>query len=333
MAGNLTVERVEDTALWDGFVLNSPQGTVFSTSAWLNAASSAQGGEPLIVGVWKNGRIVAGVSCVRVTRGPFKKATSPVMTPYGGIIYRPDPGKRCSESESFNMTCAEHLIKYFSERYNYVFLVHSPGFKDIRPLIWEGWNEMMRYTYIMDITDTGRLWDLLERRVRTVIRNAESSLKLGGPIDTGHFAELYTRIYRDRGLLPPVRPSLVRMLLDDILRTDLAEMRTVCDSKGRIISAMVLVNEARCVYSWLSASIPGENATGAFSLLFWDAVKRHSGVHEKLDMVGANIPSIAFFKKGFGGMLTPYYVTEYYSSIISRMAFKAYSRIKRYMKW
>lgn len=135
----LTVKRIEDVSLWDKFVATSPQGTIFSTSRWLNAASSVQGGESLIVGVWKNDQLVAGVSCIHITQGPFKKATSPVMTPYGGILCRPDAGKRPSEAESFNMCCAEQLIRYLSTRYHHVFLVHAPELKDIRPFIWAAW--------------------------------------------------------------------------------------------------------------------------------------------------------------------------------------------------
>lgn len=339
LAKELKVERVEDISLWDSFVSSSPQGTVFSTSRWLNAASVAQGGEPIIVGVWKDGKLAAGVSYVSIARGPFKKATTPVMTPYGGIIYRSAPGKRSSEAGSFNMTCAGHIIEYLSERYNHVFLVHAPGFQDLRPFTWAGWTDKVQYTYVMDITDTEKLWGLLERRVRTVIRNAESSLTLGGPIDTAQFAGLYERIYSDRRQPLPYSSEIVAAFVDEIIQSDMAEMRTVRDGDGNVISAMILVypessseSDEGCVYSWISGSIPGENTAGAFSLLFWDAVKRHSGTHERLDMVGANISSIAFFKKGFAGTLTPYYVTEYYSSIISRLSFNAFTRAKRYFK-
>ncbi|HUT64214.1 MAG TPA: hypothetical protein VMZ04_09690 [Anaerolineae bacterium] len=329
----MTVEKIEDTSLWDKFVEASPQGTVFSTSQWLNAVSSVQGGEPLMVGVWKNDQLIAGVSCIHIAHGPFKKATSPVMTPYGGIIYRPDPGKRHSEAESFNMSCAQQLIKYLNTRYHQVFLVHTPEFKDIRPFTWAGWSEKVHYTYIMDITDTKRLWDLLECNVRTVIRNAESTLELGGPIDTEHFMELYKRIYHDRGWSPPVRPTMVNAMLNKVINSNMAEMRTVYNKHGNVILAGVLVYDARSVYAWISGSIPGENTSGAFSLHFWDAVKRHTGIHEKFDMVGANIPSISFFKKRFAGVLTPYYVTERYSSPISQVIMRTYSSMKRFKRW
>ena len=332
MVKRITVEKVEDTSLWDSFVSSSPQGTVFSTSLWLNAASKAQGGEPRIMGVWENEKLVAGVSFIHIARGPFKKATSPVLTPYGGFIYRPDPGKRASEAEGVNISYAEYLTNYLHTHYNNVFLVHSPGLHDIRPFTWAGWTDNVRYTYIVDITDTEKIWDMLERRVRTVIRNAESSLEISGPVDVELFTGLYEHIYHDRRLPLPVGSKVFKAMVDNILRTDIAEMQTVRDGGGNVISSMITVSDSSCVYAWVSGSIPEKNASGAFSLLFWDAVKRHSSVHKRLDMVGANIRPIAFFKKGFGGILTPYYVTEHYSSQISRTAMKAFSWIRRFKR-
>jgi len=325
----LAVRRVEDASLWDDFVASSPQGTVFSTSAWLRAAGGAQGGVPRMVGVYRGGELVAGAGFVHVARGFLAKATTPAVTPYGGFLYRPRRGKRGSEAESFNMNCAELLIDYLQKNYGNVFLVHAPGFRDVRPFTWSGWRESVRYTYIVDISDIDMVWDMLERRVRTVIRNAESSLELGDAIDPTGFTKLYEHIYRDRGWPFPYSPGAVESLVDEIMGTGRAEMRTVRDADGTVISSMVLVWDEKCVYSWISGSIPDRNASGAFSLLFWDAVKRHSGRRARLDMVGANIPSIAFFKKGFGGTLTPYYVTDYYSSGISRLLFTSYSFVKR----
>ena len=64
MKEKLVIKRVDNQSLWDDFVAASPQGTVFSTTEWLNAASSAQGGEPHIMGVWKEDQLIAGISFV-----------------------------------------------------------------------------------------------------------------------------------------------------------------------------------------------------------------------------------------------------------------------------
>ncbi len=325
----MTVRKIENESEWDAFVADSPQGTIFSTSLWVKTVAAAQGALPSILGVFEDDRLVAGLTYAEITRGLFTKITTPVLTPYGGVIYRPGSGKRNSESESFNLACADMLLSCVGDMYSYAFLVHSPEFVDIRPFTWTGWTEAVRYTYLLDLTDPGRIWDLMERRVRTVLRKAESTLELGGAIDPEHFGELYERIYLDRGKKPPIRSATVREILGRLLEAGAADMRTVRDRSGEVISALVLVSDARTVYAWISGSLPGRNSTGAFSLLFWDAVQRYSGTCARLDMIGANIPSIAFFKKGFGGQLRPYYVTERYGSLFSRVLFGMYGGLRK----
>ena len=118
-------------------------------------------------------------------------------------------------------------------------------------------------------------------------------------------------------------------MLDELLKTKLVEIITVLDKNNHIISAIAFVKDKKYVFAWISGSLPEKNSSGAFSLLFWDAVRRYGKTHEKLDMVGANIPSIAFFKKGFGGDLTPYYFTEHYRSRTIKMIFTTYASLKR----
>ncbi len=332
LAKTLTVKKIEDDSQWDEFVSESPQGTIFSKSFWVRTAADAQGGRPCFHGVFQEKRLVAGLSFVEISRGPLRKITTPVLTPHGGMLYRPGTGKRESEKESFNMACAEKIISCIATVYSYSFLVHSPGLTDIRPFIWAGWNESVRYTYMLELSDADRIWDLMERRVRTVLRNAESTLQLGGAIDIEHFGRLYERIYVDRRKKPPTDSKIVKLFLKNVLDSGIAEMRTVSDSDGDVLSAMVLVSDERTVYAWISGSVPEKNSTGAFTLLFWDAVKRYSGTCTELDMVGANIPPIAFFKKGFGGTLKPYYVTERYSSLFSRIVFSVYGKLRKVVR-
>jgi len=325
----MTVRRVENEAEWDAFVADSPQGTFFSTSLWVETVAAAQDAYPCILGVFEDDKLVAGLTCVEMKRGPFTKISTPLLTPYGGLIYRPVTGKRRSEAESFNHACADILLSSIAGLYSYAFLVHSPDFADIRPFTWAGWTEAVRYTYLLDLDNPGRIWDLMERRVRTVLRKAEATLELGGAIDPEQFGALYERIYLDRGRKPPISGTLVKTVLGSLMDAGAADMRTVRDSSGTVISSMVLVSDEHSVYAWISGSLPDRNPTGAFSLLFWDAVRRYSGACERLDMVGANIPSISFFKKGFGGQLRPYYVTERYGSLFSRVVFGLYGGLRK----
>ncbi|MBN1291477.1 MAG: GNAT family N-acetyltransferase [Candidatus Latescibacteria bacterium] len=325
----MKIQRIDDEALWDSFVSSSPQGSVFSKTRWIKAAAAAQGGLPRFIGVIEDNKLAAGVTGIELSKGGFRKITTPVLTPYGGVIYRAWAGKRKSEEESYNMDCSGKLIEYIGSRYQYSFLIHSPGITDIRPFTWAGWQEKVRYTYVMDLTDIEKIWDQMERRVRTVLRKAESDLELHGAIEITDFGELYEHIYKDRGKRLPIEKKTVTAMVSDILNSGLGEMRTVLNKAGDVVSSMVVVSDETNAYAWISGSIPESNSSGAFSLLFWDVIRRYSENCTYLDMVGANIPSVAFFKKGFGAKLKPYYVTERYSSHFSKAVFRIFGQCKK----
>jgi len=328
----MEVKRIEDAALWDEFVSASPEGTLFSTSGWVCMAARAQGGVPVMLGVFDDGRLVAGAAYVEVSRGPLRKASSPVLTPYCGFLFRPFHGKRRSEEESFRHAGAAPLVGYLSGRYGHVYLVHTPGVLDMRPFIWNGYTATVRYTYILDITDPDRLWDLMEHRVRTVIRNAGGSLTVETPFTTEVFGGLYEHVYLDRGNEPPVRRGTVVRMVKDVLDAGAGELRVVKDADGAPLCAGVFVRDARMVYAWVSGAIPSKNSSGAMTLLFWDTVCRYRGSHAALDMAGANLPSVAFFKKGFGGSLVHYFVTERYASFLTRTVFSLLPRVYHRMR-
>ena len=67
--------------------------------------------------------------------------------------------------------------------------------------------------------------------------------------------------------------------------------------------------------------------TGATSLLYWQYLCKIE--HKYFDFVGANIPAVAFFKRGFGGDLTPYYVSEGYKSKWIKRALSARRALRR----
>jgi hypothetical protein len=329
VAGKLETAGIEDKELWDAFVTASPQGSVFSTSAWLESAAGAQGGVPIYLGVFENGRLSAGTAFIGMKRGPVRKATAPVLAPYCGFLYAPFSGTKPSEEESRNSACAATIIDYLIPRYGHIFLVQDPRITDVREFLWRGFSCPVRYTYLLDITAPDRLWERMERRVRTVIRNAETSLALDGALDIGEFGGLYERTYRDRGNPPPIPRELVERLVERLIRGGAAEMRSVRDERGEPVAAMVFTFDRRSVYALVSGTIPSKNPSGASSLLFWDAVQRHAGLREKLDLVGANFRTIAFFKKGFGGALAPYFATERYASPAIRAALTLYTRLRK----
>jgi hypothetical protein len=323
------VKKIEDPETWDRFVEESPQGTVFSTLGWMRIAAEAQGGEPVALGVFEGEKLLGGAAFLEIKKGPFRKATTPALTPYGGILHRPFRGKRSSEEESLRHSCAGPLVDHLNRRYDFVYLVHPPSVSDVRPFSWNGFDSRVRYTYHLDIASPDAVWDGFEHRMKTVIRNAEGELTVESSPWTGGFAELYEHVYRDRGGEPPVARGVVERMAPAAIDSCGGDLRIVRDPDGTAVCAGLFVRDGHAVYAWVSGALPSRNSSGAMSCLVWDTVRRYSGSVPVFDMVGANIPGVAFYKRGFGGTLVPYYATGRYGSPFARAVFSLYSHIRK----
>ena len=159
MAEIFEIGEVEDQKVWDGLVARSSEGTVFSTSGWLACAQVAAGGKARRLGCFKNGRLVGGCGFVEVSKGGLKKATTPLLTPYGGMLTVPPNSARPARMESDRNRIIAELISYLSADFHYIQLFHGTHLGDIRAFLWDGWTCRVLYTYLIDLSDLDQLWN------------------------------------------------------------------------------------------------------------------------------------------------------------------------------
>ena len=316
------VERIEDPEVWDGLVRAAPGATVFSTSSWLRCARDVFGGEGVFYGCYRKGNLVAGCSGLALRRAGLAKLTTPPLTPYGGVVHAPIAAKRPAkiEAEQSGATCA--LMDRLTSDFHYVQLSHAPILRDVREFLWRDWRVSIRYSYRMDLTDLDRLWDRFENRTNTVIRKAERSgcaVRLCEDLDL--FALQYDRIYREQGTVSLVSGLQVAAFCRAVRDVGLSRMYVAESPAGEPACLVVFVLGFDTVYAWVSGAEPRLNATGATSLLYWRVLQEMAEQYCRFDFVGANLPPVAKFKRGFGGDLIPYFTTERYSSSFARGAF------------
>jgi hypothetical protein len=324
----IKIRKIIDDSFWDEFVSSSVHGTVFSTSAWLRVSAAAHGGEHKMLGVWAGDNIVAGVSFIEIIRGSLKKASNHILSPYCGFIYKSGEDKLMADTDSIQLFCAEKLIRYLQEKYNYTSLVHAPAFKDIRPFTWQDWDADIRYTYLINLRDIEGHWNTLKSKTRQKINKATKLLDIGSSITDEKIGEITEMNFRERGETPSVPTKTLVRIVKDLRKRGLVDIITAHDKNGELASFQVLTRDENTVYLWVNGTIPEKKYLGGDSLMVWEVMKRYSGTHDTLDMVGANIPSVAYFKKSFCGTLTPYYVTERYSSTAAKTAFTTFTKVK-----
>ena len=188
----------------------------------------------------------------------------------------------------------------------------------------------MLYTYLIDLRDLDKLWNVLfEKRTNNAIRKAEKS---GFTVDKAHDAavlsDLYKAIYTKQNRRPPVAPDILSAFYRAASETGMAQMYMAADRAGNPASVCVIVLEGTKAYAWVSGADPDADKLGATSLLYWRMFEDLATSHSRFDFVGANMPSIAKFKRGFGGVLDVYYMTEKPPSRLSAAAMKGYGLVR-----
>ena len=331
MADVYETHEVEDQEAWDGLVRRSSEGTVFSTSPWLRCAQAGSGGRIRRIGCFKNGRLVGGCGFIEVSRAGLKKGITPVLTPYGGVLTVPPESERPAHIESERNRIVRELVRELVADCHYVQLFHSTRLSDVRQFLWTGWTSRVLYTYLIDLRDLDQLWNsYFEKRTNNAVRKAEKSgFSVHRADDVAVLVDLYRGLYARKARNPPVPYPIVGAFYQAAQDAGLAQMYEATDRSGTPVSACVVVPDSDTVYAWISGADPDSDRLGATSLLYWRILQDVSTSHNWFDFVGANMPSIARFKRGFGGVLHTYYATEKHRSPLSAAAMKAYGLIAR----
>lgn len=313
MADSYEIHLVDEDAPWDNLVRQAIGGSVFSTSAWLRCAADATKSEIQRLGCYRNGRLIAGLSGLAHKRSGLYRLATPELTPHTGLLLSPVEGKGPAKAEAEQHRISETLIDYLEKQYDHVFLVHTPAISDTRPFTWHGWDARVRYTYHFDLGDTDRLWERVERRTRTVIRKAEKlGYSLQATDDTALFRRQYEAIYAQQPGGAPIAAATAERFVAAVLAAGIGRAYKIASPTDQVAAIVVFVDGFDTTYAWAAGADPTLNNTGATSLLYWQYFTTSTSKH--FDFVGANIPAIAFFKRGFGGDLVPYYLVEGYKN-------------------
>jgi len=273
----MSVREITDYVQWNKFIEESPQGTIFSTTKWMNLWD-----EPFkIYGYFKNDSLLGGI-IGRAYETDFTSGFE--LTPFQGILVIPMPDAKYTSVMAMHNEVANKLINALEERYLFISISNHCTFPDIRPFLWKGYEPSVRYTYVVDLADMG---DRLEKDTRYLIKHSDRVLV---EPDLAVFDKLYENTFERRGLIRPVSTEFIKRLY-----SELDSSLYMADNAG-----VLMIRDKKRSYYILGAS----TGDGSSSVL-WQALSSESS--SECDLVGCNDKNIGLFKRGFGGILTPYY--------------------------
>ena len=320
MPSSLTLEKVDDSRLWDAFVQRSPQGTCFSLSCVLSSINTRHA-EYFCC---KGSEVRAGVCVIETEGGESTKLHDFII--YNGVVFAP-PAHRQNmaqiHSERFQFT--DFIVNELSERYQEVHMRLAPSIHDIRPFLWYNYGATwpryavdVRYTSYVSIEDfqyarqleSISLFNQCSSARRQEIRYA---IRQGVVTREEFDAETFVRFYKMTFIRQNIQVDqthlvLMRSFLCALQEAKIGRMFVSYTKNGDPGSMTFFGTDNKRAYFIFGANHPDYRNAHTGTAALWDAfgALSRSGVPE-VDLEGVNSPKRGWFKLSFGGDLRTYY--------------------------
>lgn len=277
----------------------SPQRSPFSHPAAVRAFGAAFGFETYVLAVaGASGELTAAVPVFEKRRGPFVASALPPLCP----VHTPLLAATPTEAETHGRgTPLDALLAALAARYAQATLQLAPTLPDVRPLAWAGWTVTPRSTYVVPLGAAGDVLGAFSPTTRRLAQqNAMAYTVAEDPAFVADAVALTEASYRRQGLTSPVAPGVVAALVTAM--ADAGQVRVVAATRGGVAEAVVaLATDGRTAAHWIAGSLPGP----AMAVLLGSLLPRLAaeGI-VSVDLCGANLPTVAEFKRKFGGVLS-----------------------------
>jgi hypothetical protein len=287
--------------------VQSPQGSAFATSWWLEAAAPGRWRPNTVE---RQGVVVAAWPTV-VRRSRWGDIhTGAALTPYLGPIL--SGGESLHRRRSREAEQLEDLLAQLG-RFAHVEARCNPAFDYWTPLHWHQFSQTTHYTWrLSDVSDTEAVFARLRENLRREVRKAR---KQGVVVEDGTLAD-YLRLH-ERGAERQDRLDEARSNRGAIERLEAAasghgagELLIARDGGGRLHSGGFYVHDARWTYYLLGASDPELRTSGAASLVMWTAIERAAARGTGFDFEGSMLRPVERFMRAWGGEPAPYSIVR-----------------------
>jgi hypothetical protein len=318
---------------WDELINCHPMATLFHTKEWLKILKE---GFPwtkvkLYALINRHGKPL-GVVPVELTRKLlFLLAGSPLpglFTPYQGPL-----SLNSSDIDIGNLPTliAQTLKPHF-------LAIAIPPDRTVCPAISvpPGWTNQR--TILVDLKEgVDQLWRNLKSETRNEVRQAQRrGVEIYEPTSLDQWLrdywEMHKTVYSQQNMKPPGSLEFYKALWDHLYSKGQLKV-VLAKYQGKTIAGGIFPIYRDTIYFLDGASFREYGPLRGNNLIQWHILCWASTAGLRIyDMVGANIPSIARFKRGFGGTETgyPYFRTTY--RLWGKIGFWMYERFRPFLK-
>jgi len=300
---------------WDGFVAASPDGAIYSTTAYLDALCGAGGGRFRVVAVRRGEELAGGVALYE-RESPFGTYVSPrLLLYYNGLVLRRYDTKYPSQQTSRDVETVSLLAHALdARRYGQVMLKNRESVRDVRPFLARGWAARPSYSYVVPLAEPQALWQRMEQNLRRLVTRCETrdGLRVSDDDDFDAFYRLHEITLGRRGVAAYLPKAAFAGYVARLRAAGLARLFQARLPDGRVIaSQLVLLGRHPVTHTVSAAGDPEFNKLGAQAFLRWKVFEVLAGLgYQGNDLTDAALNPVTHFKAQLGGDLAVSLVLE-----------------------
>ena len=278
---------------------------IFSRDWWLDTVCGPDHWEALLAE--RNGQIQAAMPLYIPTRGivsmpSYTQTMGPWIKPApADTKYTTELGRRQAICQQF----AEELRRYPHFLQNFAYDI-----TDWLPFYWAGYKQTTRYTYLLNlITDETEVWRNMNPNIRRNILKARDKLRLSirRGIPVRQLLEIQEYTFKRQHLRNKSDTHVLERLVDICRKRGQGDIWGGYDQEGHLHAAAFVVWQPRSAYYIAGGGDPAYRASGAQSLVLWEAICHASSFTDRFDFEGSMLPGVERFFRGFGAIQTPYF--------------------------
>jgi hypothetical protein len=311
----MAVEIINDKALWDGFIEESPYGMLFHRWDLLKVIEKHIGYDLLTYGIYDGKELVGILPMFYTKTKGVKLLYSP---PQGTLVYIPYMGLVMSRAyDGFTPLKKERCLamawgdigrELNRLSPNFTSLTFVPNINDIRPFVWDGYDIEVMYTYLIDLDmPVDAIWNGFDRECKNNIKKAaQCGLSIKHTTDVDKFYDIMSKGLQSQGntFFQRQSPEYLKDLLAAFPKNITMNFLY---KDGEVIGAKLDCNYKGLYMGWGGDSVVNREIK-ANEYLEWETIKmaKESG-NKWYENWGGDMKRLSMFKSKFNPSLVPYY--------------------------
>ena len=306
--------------LWDQFVDESPQNSIFCKTQFLDA---------LCVGyqtyfLLKDAKPILGV--IFIDEGVNGERTPFTGNLYQGLLFTALKKSSIQSGIASNLKVVESLLEIVKDSYQSIELCLHHSFIDLRAFQWFNYHAPIKGRFDVDIRYTGVIY-LDESndfsRYLDVIRSSrkqdyKNSIKNGFLVKECHSSSVFLDLYKKTFARQKLKADEVFMqtasrVIDAAIKGSFGRLCVSYTNEGIPASASFFIYDNENAYYLLGATDPAFRNYGVGTHAILENIRyifEEKKIY-KVDMLGINSPNRGDYKTSFNATLHPYYTVRW----------------------